>query len=266
MPPADGDAKIFSALVFSTALVTGCKADSAPPQPTVQVAAAADLSLAFAELGKVFEQRTGQKITFSFAASGTLAKQLSEGAPFDLFAAANSAFVDSAVKAGACDAASKAIYARGHIALWTKRGRATPAPTSLSELTQPEFLHIAIANPEHAPYGKAAREALSKAGLWTALEPKIVYAENVRQALQFAQTGNADAAIVARSLVAGDESGVTLAIDPALHAPIEQTLVVCRHGKNSEGGRSFAHLVQSTDGQALLKRYGFAGSTEQNIK
>lgn len=265
MAPPDGDLRFVPAFLLSTALVgaSGCK--SAPTavasKAQVQVAAAADLSVAFEEMGKLFEARTGHQVTFSFGASGALARQVAEGAPFDLFAAANGSFVDSAVQAGACDGTTKALYARGHLVVWTRPGGASLR--SLAELRSPDVKHIAIANPEHAPYGKAAREALTRAGLWGALEAKIVQAENVRQALQLAQTGNADVAIVALSLVAKDDLGARLAVDPALHGPIEQTLVVCRHGKNAEGARAFAQLVESGDGQALLKRYGFAGSDEK---
>ncbi len=259
MAPPDGDLHLLPAFLLSTALLASCK--EAPKSEPVQIAAASDLSVAFEELGQLFEARTGQKVTFSFAASGTLAKQLSQGAPFDLFAAANSSFVDSAVQSGACDGASKARYARGHVVAWSKDVKLQ----SLADLLRPEIKRIAIANPEHAPYGKAAREALVKAGLWSQLEPKMVPAENVRQALQFAQTGNAEVALVALSLVVSESAGQALAIDPALHAPIDQTLVVCRRGKNVAGGRAFAKLVESAEGQALLERYGF-GSTEQTGK
>jgi molybdate transport system substrate-binding protein len=262
MAPPDGD-RLFipafvPALMLSTVLFADCKAAPPKKQETLHVAAAADLTLAFEELGKLFEARTGQKVSFSFGASGALAKQLSQGAPFDVFAAANGAFVDSAVQAGACDGKSKASYARGHVVAWSKRGGVVLR--TLQDLQSPDIKHIAIANPEHAPYGKAAREALTKAGLWPALESKIVLAENVRQALQFAQTGNADVAIIALSLVAQDAINNKLAIEPSLHGPIEQTLVVCRHGKNIEAGRAFAKLAVSSDGQALLRRYGFEGS------
>ena len=266
MVPSDGDFRLVPALLISTALVSGCKSPAPPPETKkvearIVVAAASDLSVAFEEMGKLFEARTGQKVTFSFGASGALAKQLSEGAPFDMFAAANATFVDKAVQAGACDGGTKALYARGHLVVWTKQQGLSLR--TLADLQQEGVKKIAIANPEHAPYGKAAREALTKAGLWPALESKIVQAENVRQALQFAQTGNADVAIVALSLVAKDNTGTSLAVDPALHGAIEQTLVVCRHGKNAAGGREFAKLVESSDGQALLKRYGFGGSAEQ---
>src|SRR5512147_3073757 len=102
MAPPDGDRLFLPALLLSTARVGGCRPAAPKQRETLQIAAAADLTLAFEELGKLYEARTGQKVTFSFGASGALAKQLSQGAPFDLFAAANSAFVDSAVQAGAC--------------------------------------------------------------------------------------------------------------------------------------------------------------------
>jgi molybdate transport system substrate-binding protein len=244
-------------LLLSAALSTQCKSD--PPQAsaasqTVQVAAASDLTLAFEELGRLFEARTGRKVTFSFAASGALAKQLSQGAPFDLFAAANTSFVDQAVQAGACDAQSKARYGRGLLVVWSKTGGVKLS--ALEQLKRNEIRHIAIANPEHAPYGKAAREALTKAGLWPELEGKIVHAENVRQALQFAQTGNADVAIVALSLVINDSTGQRFAVDTRLHQPLDQMLVVCTRGHNAAGGRAFAELVASAEGQGLLARYG----------
>lgn len=248
------------------ALSTQCKTEPARVSElsrTVQVAAASDLTLAFEELGRLFEARTGQKVTFSFAASGALAKQLSQGAPFDLFAAANASFVDQAVLAGACDGQSKTRYGRGLLVVWSKAGGARI--TTLEQLKREEIEHIAIANPEHAPYGKAAREALTNAGLWPELEAKIVHAENVRQALQFAQTGNADVAIVALSLVIGDRTGHRFAIDGRLHQPLEQMLVVCRRGHNEAGGRAFAELVASAEGQRVLSSYGLLDGSSQQV-
>ncbi len=260
MCPPDGNSPLVHGLVLGLALMSGCQARPAASPEPVQIAAASDLSLAFEEMGKLFEARTGEKVTFSFGASGALAKQLAQGAPFDLFAAANKSFVESAVKSGACDGRSKAGYARGHVVAWTKKGG--PSLRSLADLRSSDVSHIALANPDHAPYGKAAKEALIAAGLWSELEPKIVLAENVRQALQFAQTGNADVALVALSLVVKDRAGVTLPIDPKLHVPIEQTLVVCQGGKNAAGARRFAELVASPEGKRLLESYGFASSAE----
>ncbi|RYZ06443.1 MAG: molybdate ABC transporter substrate-binding protein [Myxococcales bacterium] len=264
MCPPDGDSPLFGSLLLGAALLSGCKSAPNPTTSGVQIAAASDLSLVFEEMGKLYEARTGEHVTFSFGASGALAKQLGQGAPFDLFAAASATFVDSAVKSGACDAATKAGYARGHVVAWTKKGGL--ALRSLADLRSAQVKHIAIASPEHAPYGMAAKEALTRAGLWTELAPKIVQADSVRQALQFAQTGNADVALVARSLIVHDDSGVVLDVSPQLHSPIEQTLVVCRRGQNPAGGQRFAALVTSPEGQRLLARYGFGKSLEQVVK
>lgn len=262
MCPEVAEGRILPSVLLGAALIVGCKSPTASPTSApIQVAAASDLTSAFEEMGRLFEGRTGQRVTFTFGASGVLARQLGQGAPFDLFAAANASFVDDAVNAGACDGASKALYARGHLAVWTNRSFLQLQ--SLSDLKSAAVQHIAIANPDHAPYGRAAKEALTKAGLWPELENKIVHAENVRQALQFAQTGNAEVAIVARSLLAKEASGKSLIVDSALHPPLAQTLVVCRNGKNTSGAREFALFVKSREGQTLLERYGLDGSGEQ---
>lgn len=226
-------------------------------QAPILVAAASDLSPAFEELAQAFEAKTHQKVSFAFGSTGLLAKQVGEGAPFDLFAAANVSFVTELVKAGACDGATQAPYARGRIVIWTKEGLVRPA-ASLADLVDPRFRRIAIANPEHAPYGKAAKEALEKQGIWRAIERRIVYGENVRQALQFAQSGNAEAAIVAQSLVVGSSDGTMLLVDDALHAPIDQALVACNHGQNKAGATAFANFVNSAEGREVMRRYGFA--------
>lgn len=225
-------------------------------QAPVRVAAAADLTTAFEELGRAFERRTGRTVTFSFGSTGLLARQLQEGAPFDLFAAANASFVDQAVAAGACDGSTKTPYARGRIAAYTRRGGPTP-PARLEDLADDRFRRIAIANPEHAPYGQAAREALESLGLFGRVEPRLVLGENVRQTFQFAETGNADVAIVALSLVMEDRENPWLLIDDALHRPIDQALAVCVHGANREGGEAFAAFVASEEGRAVMRRYGF---------
>jgi molybdate transport system substrate-binding protein len=261
MVPPDGDFRLMPVLTLSAALIGSCKPTPPLSEAPVQIAAAADLTHVFEELGELFEQRTGRKVSFSFAASGVLAKQLSQGAPFDLFAAADSSFVDHAVQSGACEAATKARYGYGHVVVWTKKGSAHVE--RLADLRRPEVRHIAIANPTSAPYGRAAREVLQSSGLLPALEGKLVQAENVRQALQFAQTGNADAAIVALSLVATDETGLRLAVPSSLHRPISQTLVVCKHGKNRSGAHAFAALVASAEGQSALRRHGLSGSANE---
>ncbi len=245
------------AAIVAVGALAGCK-KSAPAEASLRVAAASDLSEAFTEIGATFEKETGREVTFSFGATGLLAKQIEEGAPFDVFAAANLSFVDDAIKAGACDEASKTTYAEGRVVVWTKND-AGFVPATLADLARPEFVHIAIANPEHAPYGKAAKQALVKAGVWDAIAKKVVYGENVQQTLQFAQSGNADAAIVALSL-ATVSGGHALPIDPALHDRLLQGMVACHGGPDSHmagDARKFEAFVASDAGRGIMRRYGF---------
>lgn len=234
---------------------SGCK-QAVPATQPVRVAAAADLTAAFEALGRNFEAQTGKTVTFSFGSTGLLARQLREGAPFDVFAAANVSFVDEVVAAGACDGATKIPYARGRIAMWLSDSNAK-APASIAELAEARFVKIAIANPEHAPYGAAAREALQRVGAWEAVQPRLVYGENVRQTLQLAETGNADVAIVALALVIKHRTGAWTLVDDSLHAPIDQALVVCRHGQDAAGGQAFAQYVSSPPGRTIMREYGF---------
>ena len=218
-----------------------------PDAPTpLRVAAASDLSRAFEELGRRLEPAP----VFTFGSSGLLAKQLAGGAPFDLFAAANRGYVDDAVKAGACDGATARSYARGRLAVWSKAG-----PVKLDELRDEKHQSIAIANPDHAPYGRAAKEALASAGLWDAVEPRLVLGENIRQTLQLAQTGNVEVAIVALALVMDEPNAVR--VDAAAHQPLIQALAVCRNGGNRAGAEAFAKLLESDQGRAVLAKYGF---------
>jgi molybdate transport system substrate-binding protein len=223
----------------------------------IKVAAAADLAFAFKDIGAAFEQQAGKTVTFTFGSTGQLAKQISEGAPYDVFAAANVSFVEDVVKAGACDPSTKAMYARGRIVIWTKKSSGVAAATALTDLRDARFVKVAITNPEHAPYGRAAKEAMETAGVWEAVKPKIVYGENVQQTLQFAQTGNAEAAIAALSLATVTEDGSYQLIDDSLHKPLDQALVVCKRGTNAEVGRAFTAFVNSADGRAIMRRYGF---------
>ena len=222
----------------------------APAKAPVRVAAASDLALALEAIRSPFQTASGERLEVILGSSGKLSRQLVEGAPFDLFASASREFTDAPIRSGACEEGSRAAYAEGRLAI------ATTAQSihQLGELAEPRFVRIALANPEHAPYGRAAKEALTRAGLWAALEPRVVYAESVQQALQLARSGNVEAALVARSLV--DET--SLAVDPSLHAPLIQTLVVCTHGSNPAGARAFAAFLQSEAGQRALWAAGFA--------
>lgn len=234
---------------------------SKPSGRTVKVAAAADLARAFTELGAAFQARTGITVELDVGSSGLLAKQIEQGAPFSLYAAANRGYVDQVIKAGRCDAATAHPYARGRIVVWTPAGVARPA--ALADLADPRFHRIAIANPEHAPYGVAARQALERAGIWPQVKDRIVLGDNVQATLLYARGHDADAAIVALSLAVVTDGGEFLPIDSALHAPLDQAMVVCGTGDGAARAKQFAEFISSRDGREVMTRYGFVLPDEQ---
>jgi molybdate transport system substrate-binding protein len=227
----------------------------------VRVAAAADLAKAFTELSTEFKTRTGITLEIELGSSGLLAKQIEQGAPFSLFAAANREYVDQAIKSGHCDGATAHPYARGRIVVWTPAG--VKAPATLADLADPRFHKIAIANPEHAPYGLAAKQALEKQGVWSQIQDRIVLGENVQATMLYARDHNADAAIVALSLAVVTDGGAFLAIDPALHAPLDQAMVVCGKGDDARAAQQFADFISSREGREVMTRYGFLLPDEQ---
>lgn len=238
----------------------------------LRVAAAADVEPAFAALAARYEQKTGRQIVFTFAGSGPLAQQIEAGAPYDLYAAANEVLVEKLVKSGRIVKDSARPYARGRLALWVP----VPAPASgetaagsdsltLAGLASPRFRRVALANPEHAPYGQAAVAALRSVGVYEELQARLVYAENVRQAQQYAATGNADAVIGAYSLLRGERRGVVVEVPAALHPPLVQRLgVVAGPGSaqagadaDERGARELADFILGSEGQRILEASGF---------
>jgi molybdate transport system substrate-binding protein len=248
----------FCLLSFALFFAACSKPDARtePNKPVaITVAAAADLASAFEELGRLFEQEQKINVTFSFGSTGTLAKQIQNGLPVDVFAAANLSFVDELEKQGLILPDSKAKYATGRITIWTREDSPLGI-TKLEELTRPEIKRIAIANPEHAPYGQAAREALQALKLWDAVQAKLVLGENVRQAMQYAETGNADVAITALSLSVQGKGHWTLVPDD-LHKPLEQALAVIKTTQHEKEARDFAAFINSPQGRPVMKKYGF---------
>src|SRR5215471_792335 len=167
----------------------------------ITVAAAADLNYALKELAQRFEQKTGNQVTLSFGASGNLYSQISNGAPFDLFFSADEDYPKKLVAAGIADGSSLKTYAIGHLALWVPNGPLEPSKLQMEVLNEPSVKRIAIANPQHAPYGRAAMAAFEHYGLKDKVASKLVFGENVSQAAQFVQSGNAQAGLIAMSLV-----------------------------------------------------------------
>ncbi len=252
-------------------LLAGCQAIPAPQQPaTITVSAAADLTYAFGEIGKLFEAETGHKVVFNFGSTGQLAQQIEQGAPVDLFAAANVSYVDELAGQGLVLPDTVQLYGRGRITLWT-RADSPLQITRVEELTRPDIMRIAIANPDHAPYGLAARQAMQAAGVWETVQPKLVFGENVRQTLQYAETGNVDVAIVALSLsmpaaAAEGEPGRWTLIPQELHPPIDQALAVIKGTPHEAAARAFAAFVNGPQGRPIMRKYGFILPDEEPIR
>lgn len=227
------------------------------------VAAAADLAPAFEEIGRSFEQETGIQVVYSFGSTGTLAKQIENGAPMDVFAAANIEYIDGLERKGLIIPDTKALYARGRITIWTKADSKLRIE-KLEDLAAAEAQKIGIANPEHAPYGMAAREALQSVGIWDAVKSRLVFGENVRQTLQYAETGNVDVSIVALSLSVQSKGRWTL-IPENLHQPLDQALAVIKSTTHEPQARQFAVYINGRQGRPIMRRYGFVLPGEQVV-
>jgi molybdate transport system substrate-binding protein len=227
----------------------------------LRVAAASDLQGVLPKLTERFAAATGITVTPVIGASGQLAQQIRQGAPFDVFLSANMAFVRDLAKAGLIDPDSVRAYARGRLVLVVNRSAGVTVD-GLKALSQEKVRRVAIANPEVAPYGKAAQQALEKAGLWEDLKPKVVQADTVRQALQFVQTGNAEAGLVAHS-VSGVPEVIATDIDPTLYEPILQGLGITSNSGNGEPARQFARFLLDGGGQSVLTSFGFGPAADE---
>ena len=244
---------ILLALVLVLAAGPAALAQSASPAITVY--AAADLDMAFREIKPLFEKAAGTRVTLVMGSTGNLAKQIEHGAPADVFFAANESFIDDLQAAGAVIPQTRALYAQGRLVLATPTKSAV-AVRELAELLKPEVRRVAIANPAHAPYGRAAQEALQSVGVWERLKPKLVYGENIRHTLQFVETGAVEAGIIALS-VAGVPDVRYVPIDPKLHKPLNQVAAVVKRSARPELGVAFIQFLNGPEGRPIMKRYGF---------
>ncbi len=225
---------------------------AAQPKPTLLIAAAADLAPLEAPLAAAFRKAGGGPVKFVLGSSGLLARQIAQGAPYDVFLSANEKFVKDLADAGRLVAGTVHVYALGRLGLWSGGG----GIRQLEDLRQGRVLHVAIPNPAHAPYGVAAVAALKQQGLWNDVEPKAVYGENVRQALQFAESGNAEAALTAWSLLKGRPGAVL--ISDGLHSPIRQAGGVIAGAAHAAEARRFIDFLGSSDARRILESFGFS--------
>jgi molybdate transport system substrate-binding protein len=236
-------------------LLISCTGSAPPATSKLNIAAAANLSRVFDELGALFREQSGIEVVFSYGSTAQLAQQIENGAPFDIFAAADTEHVDQLIQKGRLISDSRAVYAQGQIALWVPRGDQSGI-REVKDLASPEVRFIAVAQPALAPYGEAAVEAIKASGLWEAVQSKIVYANNVNAARQYALSGNADAAFTAYSLVL-KESGVVVKIDPKLHSPIDQALGVVVSSRQPEQARRFRTFLLGSEGRVIFSKGGY---------
>ena len=233
------------------------------PTTPLRIAAASDLQFALPEIVDRFQARTGIMTAPVFLSSGQLAQQIRQGAPFDVFMAANEAFVRDLAGEGLVRPESVHLYARGSLVLAVYRELGDRVQ-SLVDLTRPEVKKIAMANPATAPYGKAGKQALERAGLWSKVESKIVMAESVRQALLYAQKGDAEAALVGRAIANVPEIK-SIDVDPGLYDPMTQALGVVAATRKSADADQFVKFVLGEEGQAILKGFGFKSASTASV-
>jgi molybdate transport system substrate-binding protein len=241
--------------IVAGGVFVGCDRSQADALPEIRVAAASDLYAAMPELAEAFEASEGVRVVPILGSSGQLARQVEQGAPYHVFLSANRDYVRRLSDSGAVEPDSVRPYARGPLVLAFARS-SPEVGSGLDALTDPSIRSIALANPDHAPYGMAARQALQNAGLWDALEPKIVFGQSIQNAAQFVRSGQAEAGLIARSLVP-DPSIRWEPVPPDLHDPIDQYLGIVAERDRRASARAFCDFLVSDRGQAILRRFGF---------
>ena len=233
-----------------------------PPATVITVAAASDLKFALTEIAASYEKNSGQKINLLFGSSGILSTQLLQNAPFDIFMSADESLVFKLADVGKTQDRGR-LYAIGRIGLFIPKGSPLKADGMLKDLAAAlrdgRLKQLAIANPEHAPYGQRARQALEHVNLWTTVEAKLVLGENVSQAAQFAMSGSAQAGIIAQSLVLSPtvaDKGQFELIPESWHQPLNQRMVLLKTAPAS--AKQFYDYMASAYAKDVLTRYGFS--------
>ncbi len=254
-----GPSRRLVVLFWGTAFIPGPA--QAQALPAVTVAAAADLRLALDQIAAAFETSHGATVRVTYGSSGNLARQIAQGAPFELFLSADEALAQRLVDAGHAEGPGT-IYGIGRLALIARKASPIEAETGMAAiraaLARNAIMRFAIANPEHAPYGARAKASLQKAGLWDQLQGRLVLAENVAQAAQFVATGAADAGITALPLVKAGDAAKTMryGIIPAEdHMPLRQRMVLSKQA--GAPARAFYVFIASAEAQAILRAAGF---------
>jgi molybdate transport system substrate-binding protein len=236
---------------------------------TVTVAAAADLTYCIEDLNRAYQQsHPGTELKLSSGSSGNFSSQIQNGAPFDVFLSADIQYPKNLASGGFVDPSTLTVYAVGRIVLWTAKPETVSLDRGLEILRDRSVVKkIAIANPEHAPYGRAAKSILENSGIWSEVQDRIVQGENIAHTAQFVQTGNADAGFVALSLLLSPNLrhiGRYIEIDPKLYPKLEQAMVLTKAGSSRPVVRGYFQFLQSPSARKIFDQYGFTLPTNDN--
>lgn len=226
----------------------------------IVIAAAADLSSVFPEVAARFEKETGRKVKLNFGSSGQFLLQIENGAPFDMFFSADVQYPQRLEAEKLTQPGTIYKYAIGRLVLYVPNNSPLDISHGLRALQSPQAKRIAIANPQHAPYGRAAIESLKKEGLYDSLQSRLVMGENISQTAQFVQSGNADAGLLALSLVLSPQmksAGRFVEVPESDHAPIEQAAVILERSKDKATSALFLDFVRKPEIVRLMSQYGF---------
>lgn len=225
------------------------------------IAAASDLQVVMPELVAAFEKKTSKKVRVAYGSSGNFFAQIQNGAPFDVFFSADVDYAKRLETTGRTRPGTLYVYATGRIVVWTPNGsRLDLERDGLKALLSPEVKRIAIANPAHAPYGRAAKTALETAGVFERVREKLILGENASQAMQFVHTGNAQAGILALSLAlspAMKAQGRYWLVPQELYSPLDQAAVILSGAKDPDVAREFLAFLKGDAGREGMKRFGF---------
>lgn len=228
--------------------------------PPLRAAAASDLQSAFSQLAAGFEREHQTTVTPSFGSSGNFFAQIQNGAPFDLFFSADVDYPKRLIDGRLADADSLYEYATGRIVIWTRNGGGVDVKKGLAVLRDARVRRVAIANPDHAPYGRAAVAAMKAANVYDAAQPKLVLGENISQTAQLADSGNADVGIIALALAMGPAmraSGSYLEIPATAHPPITQAVVVISSSRHKGAARAFIDSLRGRAARQIFENFGF---------
>ncbi len=254
-------AKVVLRVLFALATLLYMWRPAAASAAEIKVAAAADLTFAFQDVAARFQEQTGNSIKLTYGSSGNFFAQIQNGAPFDLFFSADVGYPKKLEAAGLIEPGTIYEYASGKLVIWVPNASNLDLSRGLATLLDPGIRKIAIANPQHAPYGIAAVAAMRHAAVYDKIKSKLVLGENISQAAEFVQSGNADAGILALSLAlapAMKDKGRYVEIPATDYPPIIQAAAILKSSRNQQLANQFMKFIKQPDTIALMARYGFS--------